>query len=74
MLGRVALRDDGHGIVVLLAVEDDVETRLVELLHGDAVGALGEHLHLIDAELIVTLLIRPLALPYLRRRNKAENL
>ena len=74
LLGLAALGNDGHGVVVLLAVENHVESSLVELFHGDLVGALGEDLHLIDAGLLLTLVIGPLTLSHCRRGDKAEDL
>ena len=33
LLGLATLRDDSHGVVVLLAVENHIEAGLVELFH-----------------------------------------
>ena len=68
------LRNDRHRVVVLLTVENYVQARLMELLHGDAVGALGEDLDLVDTFLFRTLGIFPLTFAYLRRRDEAQYL
>ena len=61
------LRNYGHRVVVLLAVENYVQTRLLEFLHRDAVGALCEDLHLVDTFLFIILIIEPLTLADLWR-------
>lgn len=74
MLGLLTLRDDRHCVVVVLAVENHVETRLLELLHRDAVGALSEDLHLVDTRVLVALLILPFALSHGGGRDEAKDL
>ena len=70
----MALRYNSHRIVVLLAIEDDIETGLVELLHRDAIWTLSKHRNLVDARLLVIIGIGPLALTNLWRRDKAQDL
>ena len=60
-------RNDSHSVIVLLAVENYVQTRLMEFLHRDAVGTLCEHLDLVDSFLFLVLSIEPLTLTNLRR-------
>ena len=67
LFGLLALRHNGHGVVVLLAVEDNVQTRFLEFLHLNAVGALGKDLHLVNAHLVLTISVLPLARANLRR-------
>jgi len=46
ILGDVfALLKDGHGVVVVLVVEDHVEAGLLEVLEVEAEAAVGEHGH-----------------------------
>ena len=60
-------RNDSHSVIVLLAVENYVQTRLMEFLHRDAVRTLCEHLDLVDSFLFLVLSIEPLTLTNLRR-------
>lgn len=73
LLRLLSFGDDRHCVVVVLSVEDDVEARLLELLHRDAVGALSEDLHLVDAS-VVSVRVFPLALSHGGCRDEAENL
>lgn len=74
LFGLMALGDDCHCVVVVLAVENHVETRLLELLHGNAVGALGEDLHLVDTSVLLTFFIFPFALSDGWGRDEAKDL
>ena len=55
----LAPRHDGHSVIVLLAIEDQVETSLVELVHADAVRALGKDLDLVISSVLLIILVRP---------------
>ena len=74
LTGLVPLRNDRHRVVVLLTVENYVQARLMEFLHGDAVGALCEDLDLVDTLLILILSIDPLTLADLWRGDEAQYL
>lgn len=66
LLGLLALRNDRHRVVVVLSVKDHVKARLLELLHGDAVGALSEDLHLVDAS-VLSFVVLPVTAAHVRR-------
>ena len=59
---------------MLLAVEDEVETRLMELVHGDAVRAFSKDFDLVVASLLLTIGIGPLIGAHLGRGEQTEDL
>ena len=65
LLGLLTLRHNGHCVVVLLAVKDNVEASFLEFLHVNAVGALGKDLDLVDAHLVLAFSVLPLTLTHL---------
>lgn len=74
LAGLLAPRNDRHSVVMLLAVEDKIKACLVELVHRDAVGALGEDFDLVVTSLLFSVRICPLIRANLRRGDKTEDL
>ena len=72
--GLVALAHNRHCIVVLLPVEDHIEASLVEFAHRNAIRAFCEDLNLVDSSVFFFILVSPLALADLRRRDEAQDL
>lgn len=75
LIWHVASLQDRHGVIVLLAVENDVHARLFVLFQVDLEGALRKDLHLLDAlSLLFILFVRPLGPVHLRRHHKTQHL
>ena len=55
----LAPRHDGHSVIVLLAIEDKVETSLVELIHANAIGALSKDLDLVVSSMLLVIFVSP---------------